>query len=96
MVSDGSLPETLAIDQDAQIYVSTLKQGQNAEHRSRPGRKAYLFVISGGVTLNGKPLAPGDQARVTDQPELKLQAQQESDLILLDLPEVSGRGAMSS
>ena len=83
------MPETLPIDQGARIFVSSLGAGQQVVHQSRPGRKAYLFVISGGLSLNGKSLAPGDQARVDGEPELKLQAQQDSELILLDLPDVS-------
>jgi len=88
VVSGGEIPGTLRIDQDAQIYVSGLKPGQAVAHASQAGRKAYLFVIRGGLDLNGRPLAAGDQARVADEPELRIQASQDSELILLDLPEV--------
>lgn len=86
VVSAGDLPGTLAIDQDAAIYVSALPAGQGVLHRSRPGRKAYLFVIGGALTVNGTPLGPGDQARIADEPELGLAATQDAELILLDLP----------
>lgn len=88
VVSSGEIAGTLQIDQDAQVYVSRLKSGEEATHRSRPGRKAYLFVIGGGVNVNGTAIARGDQARVADEKELKIQAKQDSELILLDLPEV--------
>src|SRR2546423_6409576 len=48
--TDGATSDTdtLRIDQDATIYVSSLKPGESVEHRSRSaGRKAYLFVIDG-------------------------------------------------
>jgi hypothetical protein len=85
IVSSGDLPGTLTIDQDAQIYVSSLPSGQTLTHSSQPGRKAYLFAISGEVGLNGATLAAGDQARIADEQQLQILAKQDSELILLDL-----------
>ncbi|MFQ5990116.1 MAG: pirin family protein [Candidatus Methylomirabilales bacterium] len=86
VVSSGDIPETLTIDQDAAIYVSHLGAGQEVAHKSQAGRKAYLFVIGGGLKLNGVPLTAGDQARIADEPELMLEATEDVELILLDLP----------
>ena len=86
VVSAGTIPQTLAIDQDATIHVSALEAGQSVVHESRSGRKAYLFVIGGGLTVNGNPLAAGDQARIADEPALAVKAVEETELILLDLP----------
>jgi hypothetical protein len=86
VVSGGDVAGTLTIDQDAGIYVSSLRDGQEVTHKSRPGRKPYLFVITGSLTVNGIPVAPGDQARIADEPELALQAKEAAELIFLDLP----------
>lgn len=86
VVSSGSLPGSLAIGQDATIYVSALQAGQAVTHTSRPNRKAYLFVIRGDVTLNGIALATGDQARIADEAQLTLTATTPAELMLLDLP----------
>jgi len=86
VVSAGHVPETLAIDQDAAIYVSALRAGEEVVHKGRASRKAYLFVIRGGLTVNGIRLAAGDQARIAGEPELMLRAAEEVELILLDLP----------
>jgi quercetin 2,3-dioxygenase len=85
VVSSGNLPGSLMIDQDASIYVSSLKPGQQVTHANQ-GTHAYLFVISGDVTLNGKPLAKGDQARAADEKKLEIRAEKDAELILLDLP----------
>jgi len=78
------------IHQDAKIFTSLLAPGQSATHHIAEGRRAYIFVIGGKLTLNGETLGPGDQARVTSEPELTLAAEQESpvsaDFLLLDLP----------
>lgn len=86
VVSSGEIAGTLAIDQDAQIYLSRLQGDQQAVHSSRPGRRAYLFVIRGAVELNGERLAQSDQARVADETQLTMRAQGEAEFILLDLP----------
>jgi redox-sensitive bicupin YhaK (pirin superfamily) len=88
VVSGGDCDGTLQIDQDAQIFVSALRPGDEVTHPSRAGRKAYLFVIEGGVALNGTALAKGDQARLADEAELKIKAPENTELILLDLPNV--------
>jgi hypothetical protein len=85
-VSGGDVPATLIFDQDAVIYVSSLGAGQEVTHKSRPGRKPYLFVITGSLTVNGTLVAAGDQARIADEPELALQAKEAAELIFLDLP----------
>ena len=85
VVSSGNVPGSLAIDQDATIYVSALKTGQQVTHENQ-GTHAYLFVIDGNVTVNGKPLAMGDQARVADEKKLEIRADKDAELILLDLP----------
>jgi redox-sensitive bicupin YhaK (pirin superfamily) len=88
--TDTDDADTLKIDQDATIYVSALKAGESVEHRSpESGRKAYLFVIDGAVTLDGDTkLAAGDQARVElgDEATLSVRADADAELILLDLP----------
>ena len=87
--SDGGAQDTLKIDQDATIYVSSLKAGERVEHRSpAAGRKAYLFVIDGTVTVNGElSLSKGDQARIVmEDPALTLVADADAELILLDVP----------
>lgn len=86
VVSSGDVPRTLTIDQDATISVSALAAGQAVVHKSRAGRKAYLFIIRGGLTVNETTLKAGDQARIADEPELTLEALDDADLILLDLP----------
>jgi redox-sensitive bicupin YhaK (pirin superfamily) len=85
VVSAGQVPGTLAIDQDAVIYVSSLKSGEQVTHENK-GKHAYLFVIDGAISLNGQPLAKGDQARVADESKLEIRAEKDAELILLDLP----------
>ncbi len=86
VVSAGDVPGTLAIDQDAAIYVSALRPGEQTVHKSRDDRRVYLFVIAGRLRVNGHEISTGDQARVLGEPELRLEAVEHTELILLDLP----------
>ena len=86
VVSSGNVAGTLAIDQDATIYVSHLAKNETVTHKSGAGRYGYLFVIDGSVTLNGKKLAAGDQARIKDEPHLEISADSGAEVIFLDLP----------
>ncbi len=88
VVSGGDSPDTLRIDQDAQIYLSSLPEGFRASHAIRSGRKAYVFIITGSVILNGENLAEGDQARMSEEPRLDFAAKDPAEVILLDLPEM--------
>jgi quercetin 2,3-dioxygenase len=88
VVSSGHVPDTLHIDQDAVIYIGTLKPGQQIEQPIAPARKGYLFVISGAVSVNDKKLSAGDQARIEDENNLRVRADQPGEVIYLDLPDV--------
>jgi hypothetical protein len=85
--ADGAANGALRIDQDAQIYLSKLRAGESVLRTSREGRKAYLFVIEGGVNLNGTSLAAGDQGRIADEKTLRIRAEKDAEFILLDLPD---------
>ena len=86
-MSGGDVPNTLSIDQDASVYVSSLAAGESATHAVQSGhRHAYLFVTKGEVTVNDTPLSTGDQARIEDETTLEIAAKQDAELILLDLP----------
>ncbi len=76
----------LRIHQDATVYIASLAAGGQLAHELATGRRAYLFVIAGALALNGKSLAAGDQARMEDEKQLKLQTSNPAELILLDLP----------
>lgn len=86
VVSSGNVPGTLAIDQDATIYVSSLQNGKTLTHEPGDSRSVYLFVISGQLTVNGQTLADGDQARIEQEAKLEIRAERDSELILIDLP----------
>jgi redox-sensitive bicupin YhaK (pirin superfamily) len=83
---DGKIPGTLAIDQDAAIYVGKLGADHSVTHKNVVGGHTYVFVIDGDVTVNGTKLGKGDQARIADEPELKITAASNAHVMVIDLP----------
>ncbi len=83
------LPDRTGIEpefhQDASVYRAALEAGQSAEHRPAPGRRVWLQVARGAVTLNGVALKEGDGASVTGERSLTLAGQSPSDVLLFDL-----------
>ena len=86
VVSSGDIPDTMPIDQDAAIYISRLESGSSVTHTTKPDRRTYLFVATGRAKVNGQVMDAGDQARIENEPKLDITAEQDSELILLDLP----------
>jgi redox-sensitive bicupin YhaK (pirin superfamily) len=79
--ADGSL----AIHQDARLYLSTLGEGQAVSHALRPGRHAWLQVLRGQAALNGQPLTEGDGAAVSEEKELDIRSDKGAEVLLFDL-----------
>jgi redox-sensitive bicupin YhaK (pirin superfamily) len=73
------------VHQDVDLYAALLDPGQEVSHRLRPGRHAWVQVARGAVTLNGRPLTEGDGAAVSDEPGLRLAADEPAEVLLFDL-----------
>jgi len=81
--ADGSL----RMRQDARLYQLHLEPGQALSQALESGRRQYLHLIDGALSLNGRELLPGDGARLQDLAQLEFQAGERSvQALLFDLP----------
>ena len=76
---------SVAIHQDAQIYAGLFDARESAVHKLGPGRKAYVHVARGKISVNGHDLAAGDAAKITDIREIKLDGGEGAEVLLFDL-----------
>jgi redox-sensitive bicupin YhaK (pirin superfamily) len=76
---------SILVHQDASMYLSHLEPGANVTHSFEPHFGGYLYLIAGAVALNGKPLAQGDAAVITDEESLEIEATAESELIMMEV-----------
>jgi redox-sensitive bicupin YhaK (pirin superfamily) len=75
------------IHQDASLSVATLSPGEPLSYGLRPGRHAWVQVMTGPISLNGQELKPGDAAAISDLPQLTVKAIDSSagEILLFDL-----------
>ena len=78
---DGSI----AIHQDADLWLARLDPGQAVAHRLAAGRQGWLHVAEGEVTLNGEVLSGGDAAALGAGSALELSASKPAQILLFDL-----------
>ena len=67
------------------MYVSSLPTDSSISHKLDHGMGGYLYLIGGSVRLNGGELATGDAAKIWDEPEVTLEAREESELIMVEV-----------
>ncbi len=79
--SDGSVK----INQDAKLYVSLLKPGDEVTHHLEASRHAWLQVARGAVELNGKNLSQGDGAAISNEKSLTIRGIADAEVLLFDL-----------
>lgn len=78
---------SLRIRQDALVYSALLYPGQHVIHELALGRNAWLHLVQGEVTLGDVVLTTGDGAGVTAERAVSLTAQEETEILLLNLGE---------
>ncbi|HXJ85258.1 MAG TPA: pirin family protein [Candidatus Binatia bacterium] len=76
---------SVKINQDAQLYVTLLKPGEEVTHEFSPGRFGWLQVARGTVELNGKKLNQGDGAAISDVKKLTIKGVDDAEVLLFDL-----------
>ena len=79
---DGSL----TVHQDMQLFAGKLEKGERALLELPPGRKAWVQVASGEVSLNDSRLGEGDGAAVEREKKLEIVAASPSEVLVFDLP----------
>jgi redox-sensitive bicupin YhaK (pirin superfamily) len=73
------------IQQDAQLYVTVLENGQSVEHTLAKGRDGWVHVARGAAIVNGQSLKAGDGAAITAESKIEISAAAEAEVLLFDL-----------
>ena len=85
ITSKAGRADSIAIHQDADLYLAKLDANQSVTHKLGANRHAWLHVAEGEVTLNGQKLTAGDAAAVSDETALNLTGLKEAQVLLFDL-----------
>ncbi len=76
----------LDLAQDARVLVSRLSPGSSLSYGFGEGRGGYVYMIGGTATFNAEKVAAGDAGKVQGPEELAVEAVEETDVILVDVP----------
>jgi redox-sensitive bicupin YhaK (pirin superfamily) len=76
---------SVTLHQDARIYAGLFEGDERAEHLLPAGRKGYVHVARGRVTVNGHELVAGDALK-TDSGPIRIDRGNGAEVLVFDLP----------
>jgi len=85
VASPDGREESVTIHTDAKIYASLLAKGESASLPLAPDRHAWVQVAKGRVRVNGRELAAGDGAALSDERSVTIESESDAELLLFDL-----------
>jgi quercetin 2,3-dioxygenase len=77
---------SIATHQDGLLYATRLAEGESVTHRLESGRRAYVHLARGEARVNGQALEAGDAASIQGEPEVRIQAAGDAEVLVFDLP----------
>ena len=86
IVSPDQAQGSLLIHQDARIYAGLFEGSERADMTVGAGRRIYVHLARGGLTVNGHALNAGDAMRITRDTELHIESGKDAEVLVFDLP----------
>ncbi|MTI19097.1 pirin family protein [Rhodobacteraceae bacterium RKSG542] len=77
---DGSLH----VRSDTDVYAAYLKQGQSIDFAVKEGRRAFVQIVGGTLSLNGTELSQGDAAQIDNSGDLEFRNGENAEFILFE------------
>ena len=85
MASPDSAQGSVKIHADARLYAGLFEAGQTASLALEAGRKAYVHLVRGALTVNGVALHTGDAALLANERCVVLTDGQGAEVLVFDL-----------
>ena len=89
VVSPDGADGSVRIHQDARMYAGLFQGDVQAQLAIAPGRLAYVHLVRGQATVNGRELVAGDALLYGDEPEVRIEAGRDAEVLVFDLPELA-------
>lgn len=86
IASNDGREGSVRIHQDAAVYATLLDGDEALKQAVAAGRRIYVHVARGEVTLNGHPLSAGDALKAEGERELVFERGRGAEVLLFDLP----------
>jgi redox-sensitive bicupin YhaK (pirin superfamily) len=88
IVSPDRAEGSLLIHQDARMYAGLFDGAEKQTLRVKPGRRIYVHVARGQLTVNQIALAAGDAMKITVDASVSLDQGHDAEVLVFDLPGV--------
>jgi hypothetical protein len=85
-VSPDGRDGSIATHQEALLYGTLLEAGDELGYPLDAGRRAYVHVARGSVSVNGEVLNTGDGLAIAEHEELRFAGIEAAEVLLFDLP----------
>ena len=85
IASRDSRDGSIACPSGRRSVFGLLSGGEAVRHALGDGRHAWVQVARGDIRLNGTTLSAGDGAAASDEPELRIAAATDAEVLLFDL-----------
>jgi redox-sensitive bicupin YhaK (pirin superfamily) len=79
---------SVLIHQDARMYIGLFDGAETATLNVADGRRLYVHVARGQVRANGAELDAGDALKITGETAVTLEAGNQAEVIVFDLPDI--------
>jgi len=85
IASNDGREDSVRLNQDVSLFASILDADQEIERAMGSGRYAWIQVARGAISVNGENAEQGDGLVVVGESNLKIRAEQPSEILLFDL-----------
>jgi len=76
---------SVTIHQDACLYAALIDGAEKITHPLASGRRAYVHVALGSLTVDGQPLVAGDALKIEKRTEIIFEKGDQCEVLLFDL-----------
>jgi len=85
IVSPDGRDGSVSMNQDAFLYAGLFDAEESAERVIAAGRRGYVHVARGSITVNGQPLRAGDAVK-TGAGTIRIEGGKAAEVLVFDLP----------
>lgn len=85
VASPDGVEDSVKIHQDVRLYVGLFDGDEKASLPLASGRRAWVHVARGSVTVNGQALQAGDALALTDEASVEIKDGQAAEVLVFDL-----------
>lgn len=85
LASPSARDGSVAIHQDVELSVADFAAGQSTTETIRPGRHAWVQIVSGRHTINGHEVEAGDGVTISGEDALRIETSEPGQILWFDL-----------